>query len=81
MNPVNVDLYVKDELEFEVGSRGKKPQGDVISLRRQLRDALAAGDEPSQVKISDVSAEMDLCQEMYSEPVSYTHLDVYKRQV
>ena len=48
-------------------SRGKKPQGDVISLRRQLRDALAAGDEPSQVKISDMSAEMDLCQEKYSE--------------
>ena len=44
MSPVNVDLYVKDELEFEVRSRGKKPQGDVASLRKQLRDALAAGE-------------------------------------
>ena len=54
MSPVNVDLYVKDELEFEVRSRGKKPQGDVASLRKQLRDALAAADGASHVKIARV---------------------------
>ena len=37
ISPVNVDFYLKDELEFEVRSRGSKPQGDVASLREQRR--------------------------------------------
>ena len=60
---VNVDLFVKDELEWEVRFRGRKPQETVVSLRKQLREALASGEAPSG-RVS----------------VSYTHLDVYKRQ-
>ena len=43
MSSVNVDLYLKDELEFEVRSQGSRPQGDVASLRKQLRELIAAG--------------------------------------
>ena len=67
MSGVNVDLYHKDELEFEIRSRGKKLQGDVASLRKQLRNALAAGDEQSGVKLTDVAAEIALCQEKWEE--------------
>ena len=64
---VNVDLYFKDELVLEIRSRGKKPQGEVASLRKQLRDVLAAGDEPSGVKLSDVATDMELCQEKWGK--------------
>ena len=67
MNPVNVDLYVKDELEFEVRSRGDKPQGDVASLRKQLRELIAVGKEASRFKLRDVAPEMELCQAKWEE--------------
>lgn len=41
----NVALLVKEELVFEIQSRGSVPAGEVITLRRQLRDLLAGGAE------------------------------------
>ena len=67
MSGINMDLYVKDELEFDVRSRGKKPQGHVASLRKQLREALAAGEAMSGVSLSDMAAEVELCHEKYIE--------------
>ena len=58
MTSINPDLFVKEEIEFELRARGKETRGNVQTLRRLLREALTAGDAP----------------------VSYTHLDVYKRQ-
>ena len=58
---------MKHELEFEITSRGGRPQGDVASLRKQLRDDLASGGTTSLVKVTDVTAELELCQEKWGE--------------
>ena len=55
MSSVNVDLYLKDELEFEVRSRGGRPQGVVASLRKQIRLLIAAETEVSGFKPKDVA--------------------------
>ena len=49
-----------------------------------IRDR-AAGDALSRVTITDPESEWERCTEKWAElqelaPVSYTHLDVYKRQ-
>ena len=67
MSVINPDLFLKHELEFEIKSRGGRPQGDVASLRKQLRDALASGGTTSLVKVTDVMAELELCQEKWGE--------------
>ena len=54
MTSINPELFVREEIEFELRARGKETQGNVQTLRQRLREALTA--------------------------VSYTHLDVYKRQ-
>ena len=65
---VNVDLFVKDELEWEVRFRGRKPQESVVLLRKQLREALASGEAPSgRVILTDVTAEVELCSEKFVE--------------
>ena len=67
MSVINPDLFLKHDLEFEIKSRGGRPQGDVASLRKQLRDALASGGVTSLVKFTDVTAELELCQEKWGE--------------
>ena len=39
----------------------------MASLRKQLREALAVGEVVSRVRMSDVAAEVELCQEKYTE--------------
>lgn len=50
MVPINVELFRKDELDFEVRSRGGTSQEDVASLRRELREFIA-----SRVRVSPVN--------------------------
>ena len=52
MSNINLKLFLKDELEFEIRSRSRRLQGDVASLRKQLRDAVAAGVVTSTVKLT-----------------------------
>ena len=67
MSAINPDLFLRDELEFELRSRDKWTLGDVASMRKQLGEALAAGEVPSPVKVSDESKEMELCLEKWGE--------------
>ena len=52
MKGINPDLFLKHELEFEIKSRSGRPQGDVASLRKRLRDALTSGEVTSTVKLT-----------------------------
>ena len=67
MSALNPELFLRDELEFELRARGKDPRGNVQILRRQLREALAAGDALSKVTIPDQESEWEICSEKWEE--------------
>ena len=67
MSTLNPELFLREELEFELRARGKEPRGNVPILRRQLREALAAGDALSRVTITDPESEWECCTEKWDE--------------
>ena len=61
------EYFNKEELQYEIRLRGGVPQGDVASLRKQLRELLA-GDVPLQrVEIEDLEEELALCADKWTE--------------
>ena len=73
MSVLNPELFLRDELEFELRARGRDPRGTVLVLRRQLREALAAGDSLSKVSIADQESEWEICNEKWEE-LSLIHI-------
>ena len=67
MSVVDPDLFLRDELEFELRARGGNPKGAVTVLRKQLREALSAGGMLSAVDISDKDRELERCVEKWEE--------------
>ena len=67
MSGVDPDLFLRDELEFELRARGRNPKGAVTVLRKQLREALSAGDMLSAVDIRDKDRELEFCLEKWGE--------------
>ena len=47
---------------------------------RRLRIMSIVGARPNMMKVAPLMAELRLHEEIQAVPVSYTHLDVYKRQ-
>ena len=60
MSGVDPDLYLLDELAFELRDRGRNPKGAVTVLRKQLREALSAGCMLSAVDIVDKDRELEM---------------------
>lgn len=63
----HVEFLVKDELEYEVRSRGAKPQDLVATLRKQLRELLGADAPVRPVKVSDLDRESQRCADKWEE--------------
>ena len=89
MTQFNPDFLLKDELTYEALWRGLPYSNvTVAELRKTLRENKP--DKPSllsRLSVLDFVSEKETCYRKYTEltsyaqtPVSYTHLDVYKRQ-
>lgn len=70
MAKINPDFLIRDELEFEVKSRGDTPASSVADLRKQLRNLLK-GNRPSEpVKLTNEKVEFDLCKDRAADLIS-----------
>ena len=67
MSVLHPELFLRDEIEFELRARGRDPKGTVLVLRRQLREALSAGEALSKVTIADKESELEICNEKWEE--------------
>ena len=67
MSVLNPELFLRDEIEFELRARGRDPKRTVIVLRRQLREALSAGEALLMVAIADKESEFEKCNEKREE--------------
>ena len=59
--------------QYETGSR--KPKADLTAALAQVLDV-----SPQALDVPDIDSQIGLMHTLFT-PVSYTHLDVYKRQI
>ena len=67
------DVYKRQPVKLELGGKEYEITEDFLDVRISAKDGFVVGMENNVFTILDTT--------LTPEPVSYTHLDVYKRQI